>query len=94
MAGTIKQKIGHSCIRLASRNVNSNSSASNFNVRKINSSGSVNNNNLYNVNSDGTTNTNSNSNGVRPVASINLGYIKYGGIREKYKQTMSFTIKV
>lgn len=64
-------KIGHSCLCwLASRNVNANSSNSNFNVRNVNSDGSVNNNNLYNVNSDGTENTNSNSNALAPVDSI------------------------
>ena len=64
-------KTGHSrrCW-LASRNVNANSSNSNFNVRNVNSSGSLNNNNLYNVNSDGNENTNSNSNALAPVASI------------------------
>ena len=53
--------------RLASRNVNSNSSNSNLNVRNVNTSGNLSNNNLCNVNSNGNTNSNSNENGLRPM---------------------------
>ena len=73
------KKVLHKCINflgiavwLASRNVNSNSNNSNFNVRNVNTSGVLNNNNLCNVNSDGNTNANSNSNGLRPCSSYKL----------------------
>lgn len=80
MVGLTKRKIRARLYRLAYRNVNSNTDNSNFNVNVLLSDGSINNCN-FNENSDGNVNCNSIPCGVRPVASICLGYIDYGYIR-------------
>lgn len=76
--------IGHICWVVASRSVNVNSSNANFYVTAVNE-GNVNSNgeNLCNSNSDDfNDNDNSESVPVRPVASINCGYINNVYVRD------------
>ena len=80
MAGLTRRRHRALLYRLASRNLNTNSNNSNFNVREMSPEGDVNSNNLYNSNSDGNENSNSGPTGVRPVASIFLGYSNQGSI--------------
>ena len=58
---------------LASRNVNTNSSRSNFHVRNVSSSGSLSSNDLCRVYSDGRENTSSNSYALAPIVSLESG---------------------
>ena len=62
---------------LASPYVNCNSNNANFGMRNVNNE-NVNNNNLFNSND----NSNNNNNGVRPVDSINCGYVIICCIRD------------
>lgn len=62
---------------LASPYVNCNSNNANFGLRNVNN-GNVNNNNLFNSNG----NSNNNNYRVRPVDSINCGYVIINCIRD------------
>ena len=73
-----RKNIGYYCEWLASRGVNANSSNANFGPGAVDNGNANSYNDLFN--SDG--NENDNSAGVRPVASINCGYIVINYVRD------------
>ena len=75
MVGLTKRKIRARLYRMAYRNFNTNTDNSNFNVNYLAPDGDNDNGVNFNENSDGNVNGYAVPCGVRPVASIFLGYI-------------------